>query len=213
MLNFMTDTTPNLENTTTNPTRTSPVINSAPPLGPALPAKRTLPRLLWAGGGAVLLIVAFAVWHRPLARLWNSLGGHGSSVTSAQTITPSTGSSPSALNTKSTSSTDRQTTNTSSTTSTTSENGGSGSSSGTGVSADTPAGSISGTADLSNLYNNVVPGMAQSQLTSLAGASPSACTQVPLTNDTVCTWTQNGKSVVVTTQNGSVVGTPLKVGF
>lgn len=184
--------------------------------------KRTL---YYASGALAVFLLAWLIWHKQMSDMWASLFGtkpiassvkvaslddkSGLSPASSATGTGSSGSTTNtsrngSSNTSSDSSKSTTTTTTTTTTTNppTTDGGGS-----------TPDNS----AALLSLAANVTPGMSRGQIISIAGGTqPNSCTDITLLNlvqQSVCTWTIGGKSVVVTLQNGVVVGQPIKIGL
>lgn len=65
-----------------------------------------------------------------------------------------------------------------------------------------------GSTPLTNFYDSIGTGLTKNQLVNLAGSGPTGCTDATILQigtQEVCTWTQNGSSVVVTMLNGQVV--------
>jgi hypothetical protein len=159
---------------------------------------------------AVLVLIYF-IWRGPLNNLWHDLFGGAPATMTSQKAYPEiqndiapVGSTANQNGVSHTvTNTDRQNTG-STTTNTTS-----------GASPSDESNKQN--SNLVSLYSSAKPGLTREQLIGLAGGqTPDSCTGISLENLTqqsVCTWNSAGKSVVITMQNGSSVGAPLKAGF
>lgn len=177
--------------------------------------------LYYASGALAVFLLAWLIWHKQMADMWASLFDRKPVATTAKlatldnksgqssggnSSTGSTGSTSgkSATNSSSETLKTMSTTTTTTTTTTNPPDNGDG-------------GSSTGLNPLLSLSTNVKPGLTRQQVINLAnGVGPSSCTDISLTSliqTSVCTWTADGKSVVVSLQNGIVTGLPVKIGF
>lgn len=178
-------------------------------------------KVYWAAAAIVILLLVWWIWRKPMARAWHNLfdatptvqSDKASTLDSKSALASGSTGNNAATRTGSTTDTgkstiardesNKTTTTTTSTTTTTTPDPG------------TPGGTPTDDSSLLNLYANLGNGLTKGQLVSLAGIGPTSCTDIsiPLVGtQSVCTWTQDGHSVVATLLNDRVIG-KTKIGF
>jgi len=174
----------------------------------------------WAAAALLILLLLWWIWREPMARMWHNLfdatpttqsskastldskSALATTGTAGGNATTRTGSTDTGKSTIARDESSKTTTTTTSTTTTTPDPA-------------TPGGTPADNSSLLNLYANLGNGLNKGQLISLAGTGPTSCTDIaiPLVGtQSICTWTQDGHSVVATLLNDRVIG-KTKIGF
>lgn len=171
-------------------------------------------KFYYAIGVLAALLVIWLLWHKQMTNMWHNLFDDPNTTSAVNKLSDlgagglssaGTGGGSNQKSGLSDSTKSQENAKTTTTTTTTTTN-----------TPSTPDSTPTDSSNLLRLATNATVGMNLGQLNSLAGVAPTSCTDISLTsliNQTVCTYTQNGQSVVVTLQNGTLVGTPIKLGF
>lgn len=167
-------------------------------------------KLRWLATAAVALLLIFWIWHKPLTRAYDAFLGRNP----ASQLAPGTlANQPAVATTSIPGSSGTQASQTKTGTDTSVSHDSTTSTTSTDATAPTnpttpatPTTTPTSPSSLNNLLAGVTTGQNKSQLISLAGTTPNTCNLIPLLNEEVCTWLNDGQSVVVTLLNGQVIG-------
>jgi hypothetical protein len=174
-------------------------------------------KFYWLLAAVLVILLAWLIWRKPMARAYDAfLGRNTASQLAPSTLasqpavatadTPGSSSQSSQGKTGSDTSTSHDsTTSTTSTTGTTTTPATTQTTT-TTTTATPPTTTPTTSTGLNNLYTEVDTGQSKDQLISLAGSTPNTCNLIPLLNEEVCTWLDNGQAVSVTLLNGQVIG-------